>query len=80
MIKARRRRARSSAEFDVVVVGGGMAGLTASAFAARSVARVLLCEQRDVLGGLVQSYERNGVTWDGGIRALEGSGIILPMR
>lgn len=64
---------------DVIVVGGGMAGLTASAFAARAGHSVLLCEKEPVLGGLVHSFERNGFTWDAGIRALEDSGIIFPM-
>ena len=64
---------------DVIVVGGGMAGLTASAFAARAGYSVLLCDKQPVLGGLVNSFERDGFIWDGGIRALEDSGIIFPM-
>ena len=65
--------------YDVVVVGGGMAGLTAGAFAVKAGLRVLLCDKEPVLGGLVRSFERGGFTWDAGIRALEDSGIILPM-
>jgi len=65
--------------YDVIVVGGGMAGLTASAFAARAGCSVLLCEKEATLGGLIQSFERDGFTWDAGIRALEDSGIIFPM-
>ena len=64
---------------DVIVVGGGMAGLTASAFAARAGHKVLLCEKEPVLGGLIRSFEREGFIWDAGIRALEDSGIIFPM-
>jgi len=65
--------------YDIVIVGGGMAGLTAGAYAARAGHRVLLLEKEPGLGGLVQSFERDGYTWDAGIRALEDSGIILPM-
>lgn len=65
--------------YDVIVVGGGMAGLTASAFAARAGLSVLLFEKESVVGGLINSFERNGFVWDAGIRALENSGIILPM-
>ncbi|MDD5220731.1 MAG: NAD(P)/FAD-dependent oxidoreductase [Candidatus Bipolaricaulis sp.] len=65
--------------YDVIVVGGGMAGLTASAFAARAGCSVLLCDKEATLGGLIHSFERDGFTWDAGIRALEDSGIILPM-
>ena len=64
---------------DLIVVGGGMAGLTASAFAARAGHSVLLCDKEAVLGGLIHSFVRDGFTWDAGIRALEDSGIILPM-
>jgi len=39
---------------DVLVVGGGMAGLTAAARAARDGARVLVVEIADVLGGSVR--------------------------
>ena len=64
---------------DLIVVGGGMAGLTACAFAARTGYNVLLCDKEAVLGGLVNSFERNGFTWDAGIRAVEDSGIVFPM-
>lgn len=37
--------------YDVVVLGGGLAGACAAAAAAESGARVLLAEKRDVLGG-----------------------------
>ncbi len=70
---------REDAIQDIVVVGGGMAGLTAAAFAARAGRSVLLFEKEKVLGGLCGSFERNGFTWDVGIRALEDSGIIRPM-
>ena len=79
MPNASRQPEHEDAAYDLIVVGGGMAGLTASAFAARAGCSVLLCEQRPTLGGLIHSFERNGFTWDAGIRALEDSGIILPM-
>ena len=78
--KRRERGAESDRNpFDLIVVGGGMAGLTASAFAAQAGRRVLLCDKEPVLGGLINSFERDGFTWDAGIRALEDSGIIFPM-
>jgi len=73
------REGEGRTSHDLIVVGGGMAGLTASAFAARAGHSVLLCEKEPVLGGLVHSFERDGFTWDAGIRALEDSGIIFPM-
>ena len=38
-------------KFDVVVVGGGMAGLCAAISAAREGSRVALIQNRPVLGG-----------------------------
>jgi phytoene dehydrogenase-like protein len=65
--------------YDAIVVGGGIAGLTASAYLAKSGLTTLLCEKESTLGGLVNSFERNGFVFDGGIRAMENSGILFPM-
>ncbi|HUX36359.1 MAG TPA: NAD(P)/FAD-dependent oxidoreductase [Rectinemataceae bacterium] len=62
-----------------LVVGGGMAGLCAAAYLAREGEKVRLLEKEPNFGGLVNSFTRDGFTWDGGIRALEDSGIVLPM-
>lgn len=64
---------------QVLVVGGGMAGLTAAAYLCQAGIDVLLCEKEDRLGGLVNSFDYHGFTFDGGIRAIENSGIVLPM-
>jgi phytoene dehydrogenase-like protein len=64
---------------EVIVVGGGMAGLTAAAYIARAGRTVLLLEKEQKVGGLVSSFRRGGFVFDGGIRAIESSGIVLPM-
>ena len=66
-------------EVDVVVVGGGIAGLTAMAYLSRDGCNAVLCEKEDKVGGLVSSFEYKGFTFDGGIRAIESSGVVLPM-
>jgi phytoene dehydrogenase-like protein len=65
--------------YDTIVVGGGIAGLTASAYLSRQGQKVLLIEKNNELGGLVNSFSRNGFQFDAGVRALEDAGIILPM-
>jgi phytoene dehydrogenase-like protein len=64
---------------DVLIVGGGMAGLTAAAYLAKAGLQVLLCEKEKQIGGLVNSFEYKGFVFDGGIRALEDSGIVGSM-
>jgi phytoene dehydrogenase-like protein len=66
-------------EYDAIVVGGGMAGLTTAAYLAKAGSAVLLCEKEPKVGGLVNSFERGGFVFDGGIRAIESSGIVRPM-
>ncbi len=65
--------------YDVLIVGGGIAGLTSAAYLSKDGYKVLLCEKENKLGGLVNSFDFKGFTFDGGIRAIENSGIVFPM-
>jgi len=38
-------------DYDVIVIGGGVAGLTSAAYLAQAGARVLVCEQGQRVGG-----------------------------
>ena len=73
------RSGAASGSYDVVVVGAGMAGLTAAAYLSRGGARVLVCEQAAQVGGLFNSFWRNRFLFDGGIKAVESSAVLLPM-
>lgn len=66
-------------DFDAVVVGGGIAGLTSAVYLARAKQKVLLIEKNKELGGLVNSFTRDDFHFDAGVRALEDAGIIFPM-
>lgn len=51
----RRRPRAGSGPFDAIVIGAGHNGLTTAAFLGRAGRRVLVLEQREVLGGLAAS-------------------------
>jgi phytoene dehydrogenase-like protein len=66
-------------KFDAIIVGGGAAGLTAAAHLTKDGHKILLLEKEAQCGGLVTSFQRDGFTFDGGIRALENAGVLFPM-
>jgi phytoene dehydrogenase-like protein len=68
-----------SKEYDVIVVGGGLAGLTSAAYLCKYGYHTLLCEKSHKTGGLVNTFWHQGYAFDAGIRAFENSGILLPM-
>jgi phytoene dehydrogenase-like protein len=65
--------------YDSIIVGGGISGLTSAAFLTKAGKKVLICEKENLCGGLVNSFERDGFIYDGGIRAMENSGVLFPM-
>ncbi len=65
--------------YDAIVVGGGIAGLTSCAYLCREGYKVLLCEKEKDVGGLVKSFTHKGFTFDCGIRAIEVSTGVLSM-
>jgi hydroxysqualene dehydroxylase len=58
--------AGASPERDVVVIGGGLAGIAAALDCADSGARVTLVDVRRRLGGAAYSFERDGLRIDNG--------------
>ena len=64
---------------NVVIVGAGMAGLTAAAYLTRENYNVLLIEKNDRVGGLLHTFEKDGFFFDAGPRAFVNSGMVKPM-
>jgi len=62
-----------------VIVGAGMAGLTAAAYLARENYDVLLLEKNDRVGGLLHTFDHDGFSFDTGPRAFVNSGIVKPI-
>lgn len=64
---------------EAIVVGGGIAGLTAAVYLARAGVDVLLLEKNADCGGLVNTFVRDDFRFEVGVRALLSAGIIFPM-
>lgn len=60
--------------YDLVVVGGGMAGLATAALARARGLRVALCESHTTLGGCAGYFARGPFHFDAGATALMGLG------
>ncbi|MFC1883458.1 phytoene desaturase family protein [Thermodesulfobacteriota bacterium] len=67
-------------EFDTVVVGGGLAGLTAAALLSKEGHKVVLLEKNMRVGGYAASYTVKGHRFDIAIQAIGGceQGGIIP--
>lgn len=64
---------------DIIVVGGGMAGLTAALSLAHLGRQVLLIEKNEICGGLMNTFERDDFRFEAGARALVNAGLIKPL-
>lgn len=62
------------------IVGGGVSGLSAAVYAARSGFDVTVFEQHNTFGGLSTSWSRKGYFFEGGMHWLTGSGKQFPMN
>jgi len=61
-----------STQYDVIVIGGGLGGLTAGAKLAKEGKQVLLLEQHDRPGGCATTFRRKGFTFEVGLHEMDG--------
>ena len=66
-IGLRYRPGRLAADYDAIVIGSGMGGLTTAALLSELGWKVCVLEQHYTAGGYTHSYERNGYEWDVGV-------------
>lgn len=64
---AYRKTSGVSGAYEAVVVGSGMGGMSAASLLAQKGWKVLMLEQHNVVGGMTQSYTRNGYRWSVGL-------------
>ena len=64
----------------VIIVGAGVAGLTAAIYARKSGFDVTLCEQHNIAGGMCTGWKRKGYFFEGAIHWLTGSNPKTPMH
>ncbi len=63
----RYRPSRLADNYDALVIGSGMGGLTTAALLSDLGQKVCVLEQHYTAGGYTHSYERNGYEWDVGV-------------
>jgi phytoene dehydrogenase-like protein len=66
-------------DYDAVIIGSGIGGLTTGAYLAKRGRRVLICEQYRRPGGYLTSFKHKGYIFDGGTQSVEDMGMFIPM-
>lgn len=59
-------------KYDIIIIGGGLGGLTAGAKLAREGKTVLLIEQHDRPGGCATTFKRGDFTMEVGLHEMDG--------
>ena len=66
-IGTRYRINRLDQDYDALVIGSGMGGMTAAACLAKAGKKVLVLEQHYTAGGFTHTFQRAGYEWDVGL-------------
>ncbi len=66
-------------DYDVIIIGAGIAGLISGNYLARAGKRVLLLEQNHQPGGNMSGFRRRGFYFDAGDQSFESLGIVFPI-
>lgn len=56
----------------IIIIGGGLGGLFTGAFLAHYGRQVILLEKSHIVGGGLQTFKRNGITYETGMHVLGG--------
>jgi len=58
--------------YDAIIIGGGLGGLTAGAKIAKEGGKVLLIEQHDKVGGCASTFKRKDFVFEVGLHEMDG--------
>lgn len=61
-------------EYDIIIIGAGLGGLTAGAKLAKQGKKILLLEQHDRPGGCATTFTRKDFTFEVGLHEMDGPG------
>ncbi len=67
MIQSYKQNPTVASNYDVIVIGSGMSGLTTAAMLAKEGKKVLVLERHYTAGGFTHVFKRPGYEWDVGI-------------
>ncbi|MBL0230598.1 MAG: NAD(P)/FAD-dependent oxidoreductase [Moraxellaceae bacterium] len=74
-IGKRYRANRLNGDYDAIVIGSGIGGLTSAACLSSLGYKVAVFEQHYTAGGFTHSYSRNGYEWDVGVHYIGDMGV-----
>ena len=57
--------------YDAIIIGSGLGGLTCGAMLAKSGKKVLVLEQHDLIGGCATCFKRKGMLVDAGLHEMD---------
>ncbi len=61
-------------EYDVIIIGAGIGGLTAASYLAQNNLNVLVVEKNEIGGGYAMNFKRKGIEFDSGLHQINGCG------
>ncbi|MDD4908040.1 MAG: NAD(P)/FAD-dependent oxidoreductase [Candidatus Omnitrophica bacterium] len=59
-------------DYDIIVIGSGIGGLTCAAYLSKAGFKVLVLEQAEIPGGYCSSFTKEGFTFDAAMHFIEG--------